>query len=149
MSVIFLMFSRSLREFEWMDGLKGWTSSNKIRHGATSSLLAWRHVIQTGPDAPPGVLVTVTLERRGICKSTTALTTICSAWDGYCEVFFFYFFSPDTLSSLSLLLLPLSLSLSFSLLNKSVPSLNPVSTENCRDHVGCFSGAAWQRVWRV
>lgn len=81
------------------------------------------------PRCSGSFLVTVTLEQRSICKSTTVLTTICSASDGYC-VFFF-----STRPSLSLLVRSLFF------LNKSFPSLNPVRIENCCYHVGCFSGS--------
>lgn len=86
------------------------------------------------PRCSGSILVTVTLEQRGICKSTTALTTICYAGDGYCRVFFFSF------SYTVLTFSPLTLSFFFSYLNKSFPSPNPVRIENCCYHVGCFSG---------
>lgn len=75
------------------------------------------------------ILVTVTLEQQGICKSTKAPSTICSAGDGYC--------APP----------PHPLHCPHCLLNKSFLSLNPVRMENDSYRVGCFF--KWVKWWWV
>lgn len=79
--------------------------------------------------------MTVTLEQRGICKSSTVLTTICSAW--YDTVLFFFH-------------CPHFLFLSFFIQKKKKKSsslLDPVMMESCCCHTGCFAWA--NKKWRV
>lgn len=138
------MFSRSLREFEWTD-LMDERVQPKLDRGRRPHCWHGDTSYRQAPDAPAGVLVTVAFgtTRHLQVNYSSDYHLLCLRWILWGFFFFLLTHCPHFLSSHSLTLsLVFSFFFFFSFLNKSVTSLNPVSTENCRHRVRCL-------VWRV